>query len=146
MSQQIENVLHENRHFPPPRDFQQRARISTEEAYQRMFRESIDEPERFWGRIAQELPWLRPFDKVLDWSNAPFAKWFTGGRINASSVCLDQHILGRRADQRAIVWEGEPGETRTLTYSELHLEVCRFANVLKSAGSRRATASRSTCR
>ena len=66
MSQQIENVLHENRHFPPPRDFQQRARISTEEAYQRMFRESIDEPERFWGRIAQELPWMRPFDKVLD--------------------------------------------------------------------------------
>ncbi|MCY2961769.1 MAG: acetate--CoA ligase [Planctomycetota bacterium] len=134
MSQQIDNVLHENRHFPPAREFQSRARLSTEEAYQRMYRESIDHPERFWGRIARELPWMQPFEKVLDWSGAPFAQWFTGGRINASAVCLDQHALGRRADQRAIVWEGEPGETRTLTYAELHLEVCRFANVLKARG------------
>ena len=134
MSQKIENILHENRHFPPSREFQSRARIATEEAYQRMYRESIDQPEQFWARIARELPWMRPFEQVLDWSGAPFAKWFTGGRINASAVCLDQHALGRRADQRAIVWEGEPGEVRTLTYAELHLEVCRFANVLKARG------------
>jgi len=134
MNQQIDNILHENRHFPPSREFQSRARISTEETYQRMYRESIDQPEQFWARIARELPWMRPFEKVLDWSNAPFAKWFTGGRINASAVCLDQHALGRRADQRALVWEGEPGDTRTLTYAELHLEVCRFANVLKARG------------
>ncbi len=131
---QIENVLHENRHFPPPREFQARARISTEEAYQRMYRESIDQPERFWGRIAGELPWIQPFDSVLDWSGAPVAKWFSGGRLNAAAVCLDQHALGSRGQQRAIVWEGEPGETRTLTYAELHLEVCRFANVLKGRG------------
>jgi len=134
MSQQIDNVLHENRHFPPPRDFQSRARIASDEAYQRMYRESIDHPDAFWGRIARELPWMQPFEKVLDWSAAPFAKWFTGGRINASVVCLDQHALGRRSEQRAIVWEGEPGEVRTLTYAELHLEVCRFANVLKGRG------------
>jgi len=134
MNQQIDNVLHENRHFPPSRDFQARARIASDEAYQRMYRESIDHPEAFWGRIARELPWMRPFETVLDWSGAPFAKWFTGGKINASVVCLDQHALGRRSDQRAIVWEGEPGEVRTLTYAELHLEVCRFANVLKGRG------------
>ncbi len=134
MSQQIDNVLHENRHFPPPREFQSRARIASDDAYQRMYRESIDDPDAFWGRIARELPWMRPFERVLDWSGAPFAKWFTGGQINASVVCLDQHALGRRADQRAIVWEGEPGEVRTLTYAELHLEVCRFANVLKGRG------------
>ncbi len=131
---QIENVLHENRHFPPPREFQARARLSNEAGYQRMFRESIDKPEVFWDRIARELPWMRPFEKVLDWSAAPVARWFTGGRINASAVCLDQHALGRRADKRAIVWEGEPGDTRTLTYAELHFEVCRFANILKARG------------
>jgi len=134
MSQEIENVLHENRHFPPSREFQSRARLATEEAYQRMYRESIDHPEQFWGRIARELPWMRPFEQVLDWSGAPFARWFAGGRINASAVCLDQHALGARGDQRAIVWEGEQGETRVLTYAELHLEVCRFANVLKARG------------
>src|SRR6188768_4264620 len=130
---QIENVLHENRHFPPPREFAQKARISKEADYQRMFRESIDDPDRFWGRVAGELPWMKPFSKVLDWSGAPFAKWFVGGQLNASAVCLDQH-LARRGQKRAIVWEGEPGDTRTLTYSELHLEVCRFANALKKRG------------
>jgi acetyl-CoA synthetase len=134
MSPSIDNVLQENRHFPPPRDFQARARLSTEEAYQRMYRESIDDPEGFWGRIAREIPWIRPFDRVLDWSAAPFAQWFVGGRLNVSAVCLDQHAYGRRADQRALVWEGEPGDQRTLTYAELHVEVARFANVLKARG------------
>ncbi|MBL8862394.1 MAG: acetate--CoA ligase [Planctomycetes bacterium] len=134
MSQSIDHVLQEHRRFPPPREFQSCARLSTEEAYQRMYRESLDDPEGFWGRIARELPWMQPFERVLDWSGAPFAKWFVGGRINASAVCLDQHAYGRRADQRAIVWEGEPGDTRTLTYAELHLEVSRFANVLKRRG------------
>jgi len=131
---QIENVLHENRFFPPPKEFQAKSRLGVEAAYQRMYRESIDDPESFWGRIGRELPWIRPFQKVLDWSGAPFAKWFVGGKLNASVVCLDQHLSSARADKRAIVWEGEPGETRTLTYSELHMEVCRFANVLKRRG------------
>ncbi|MBK7642042.1 MAG: acetate--CoA ligase [Planctomycetes bacterium] len=131
---QIENVLHENRHFPPPPEFQAKARLSSEAAYQRMYRESIDQPDAFWGRIARELPWIEPFQKVLDWSNAPFAKWFVGGKLNVSAVCLDQHAYGVRAQKPAIIWEGEPGDSRTLSYGELHLEVCRFANVLKRRG------------
>src|SRR5262245_9592682 len=117
---QIENVLHENRHFPPPREFAARARISKEADYQRMHRESIEDPDAFWSRAASEIPWIRPFERVLDWSGAPFARWFVGGRLNASSVCLDQH-LAQNAKKRAIVWEGEPGDTRTLTYGELFM-------------------------
>src|SRR5690242_16298326 len=131
---QIENVLHENRHFPPPREFAARARLSRPADYERMYAESIANPERFWGRIAREIPWIRPFERVLDWSGAPFAKWFVGGQINASAVCLDQHVAGSRAQKRAIVWIGEPGDTRTLTYTELHIEVCKFANALKRRG------------
>jgi acetyl-CoA synthetase len=131
---QIENVLHENRHFPPPRDFQARSRLSKEADYQRMYKESIDDPEKFWGRIASELPWMQPWKKVLDWSGAPFAKWFIGGKLNASAICLDQHLQKKRASKRAIVWEGEPGDTRTLTYAELHVAVCRLANALKDRG------------
>jgi acetyl-CoA synthetase len=134
---QIENVLHENRHFPPPRDFQSKSRFSKEADYLRMYKESIEDPERFWGRIASELPWIEPWRKVLDWSDAPFAKWFIGGKLNASAICLDQHVGTKRADKRAIVWEGEPGDTRTITYSELHLAVSRLANALKDRGVKR---------
>ncbi|MCP3917111.1 MAG: acetate--CoA ligase [bacterium] len=134
MSDRIENVLHENRRFPPSDAFRADARLSSEDGYARMHRESIEDPESFWGRVAGELPWIQPFDKVLDWSEAPRAKWFVGGKINASAVCLDQHLESIRSGKRAIVWEGEPGDTRTLTYTELHTEVCRFANILKSRG------------
>jgi len=131
---EIENVLSENRRFPPPAEFRAEARIADEETYQRMYRASIDDPEDFWGRIARSIPWIEPFDKVLDWSSAPVAKWFTGGKLNASAVCLDQHLDTLRSGKRAIVWEGEPGEIRTITYTELHVEVCRFANALKQRG------------
>ena len=131
---QIENILSESRSFPPSDDFRQAARLSSEEAYQRMYRSSIDEPEVFWDRVAKELPWIEPYTKVLDWSDAPFAKWFTGGKLNASAVCLDQHLDTLRSGKRAIVWEGEPGDIRTITYNELHVEVCRFANALKARG------------
>jgi acetyl-CoA synthetase len=134
---QIENVLHENRSFPPPSDFQAKSRLSSEAEYQRLYRESIDEPEKFWGRVASELPWMSPWKKVLDWSGAPFAKWFVGGKLNASAVCLDQHVKTKRSSKRAIVWEGEPGDTRTLTYAELHLAVCKLANALKNRGIKR---------
>jgi acetyl-CoA synthetase len=130
---EIENVLHENRHFPPPRDFAQKSRISKEADFQRIYRESIEDPERYWGRIASEIPWIEPPTKILDWSGAPFAKWFLGGKLNVSAACLDQH-LARRGQKRAIVWEGEPGDQRTLTYAELHLEVSRCANALKKRG------------
>jgi len=134
---EIESVLHESRSFPPPAAFRSAARLSSEEDYQRMYRESIEEPEAFWGRVASELPWIRPFERVLDWSGAPVAKWFVGGQLNASAVCLDQHLDGPRADKVAILWEGEPGDTRSLTYGELHAEVCRFANALRARGVKR---------
>ncbi|MEM7516902.1 MAG: acetyl-coenzyme A synthetase N-terminal domain-containing protein, partial [Planctomycetota bacterium] len=129
MSEQIESLLHENRTFPPSEAFRAKARISEEAVYERMHAESIRDPEGFFGRIAKELPWMKPFDSVLDWSEAPVAKWFTGGQLNASAVCLDRHLDGPRATKPAIVWEGEPGDRRTITYAELHTEVCRFANV-----------------
>ena len=131
---QIENVLQENRFFPPSREFSAKARIGDEATYQRMWKESVDDPETFFGRVARELPWSRPFDKVLDWSGAPFAKWFVGGRINVCDACVDRHVREGRGDKRAFVFEGEPGDVRTLTYAELAVETARFANVLKSRG------------
>jgi acetyl-CoA synthetase len=134
MSEEIENVLQEHRRFPPSAEFRAEARLASEDAYQRMLRESLDQPEAFWGRVARELPWIRPFERVLDWSKAPFAQWFVGGRLNASAVCLDRHVNSVRSGKRAIVFEGEPGDRRTLTYQQLHQEVCRFANALKARG------------
>jgi acetyl-CoA synthetase len=134
---QIENVLHETRRFPPSEEFREKARLANEITYQRMYRESIDDPEAFWGRVARELPWSQPWTRVLDWSKAPVAQWFVGGKINASVVALDQHVRDGRASKRALVWEGEPGDSRALTYSELLEEVCRCANALKSLGVRR---------
>jgi len=132
----IESVLKETRSFPPPAAFREQARLSSPEVLERMYRESIDDPERFWGRVALELPWIRPFDRVLDWSGAPFAKWFLGGSINASAVALDQH-LAQRGDRTAILWEGEPGDVRRLSYAELHAETCRLANALRARGVQR---------
>ncbi len=131
---EIESVLHEDRQFPPSEAFRKLSRLSSEAEYQKLYRESIDSPETFWGRVALELPWMQDFDQVLDWSNAPFAKWFVGGKLNASAVCLDQHLSNGRADKTAILWEGEPGDTQTYTYKELHAAVCRFANALKARG------------
>jgi acetyl-CoA synthetase len=134
---QIENVLHEHRSFPPSHEFREKARLNNEITYQRMYRESLDDPESFWGRVAKELPWSKPWSKVLDWSEAPVAKWFVGGKLNASAVCLDRHVAEGRANRRALIWEGEPGDSRTMTYGELHDAVCRFANALKSRNVKR---------
>ena len=131
---EIESVLHETRRFEPPEAYRQGARIASREEYDRLYRESIDDPETFWGRVAGELPWIKPFERVLDWSGAPVARWFDGGQLNASAVCIDQHLDGPRRDKTAILWEGEPGDVRSFTYAELHVEVCRFANVLKARG------------
>jgi acetyl-CoA synthetase len=108
----IESVLKETRSFPPPEAFRARARLSDPAEYERLYRESLDDPEAFWGRIARELPWHKPFERVLDWSRKPFARWFVGGRTNASAVCLDQHLTTQRRDELAILWEGEPGDVR----------------------------------
>ena len=131
---QIDNVLHEDRSFPPSDEFRAAARIGSEAEYEAMWRRSIDDPEGFWGEVARELPWIEPFDTVLDDSAAPRYQWFTGGKLNASAACLDQHATGARADKTAILWEGEPGDVASYTYAELHAAVMRFANVLKARG------------
>jgi acetyl-CoA synthetase len=140
VSGNIESMLKEDRLFPPPEGFSLKARISSLEEYRRLYQESIDAPEAFWARQAQEaLVWQKPWDKVLEW-NEPFAKWFVGGRLNASYNCLDRHLGTPVENKAALIWEGEPagpgkpGEQRTLTYRQLHEEVCRFANVLKRQG------------
>ena len=129
----IQSVLQEQRRFEPPGEFAERAHIKSLAEYERIYKESVEEPEKFWGRVARELYWFRPWDKVLEW-NAPWAKWFVGGQINLSYNCLDRHVQTWRKNKAALIWEGEPGEIRTLTYQQLHGEVQRFANVLKSLG------------
>jgi acetyl-CoA synthetase len=130
-------VLHEKRVFVPPKDFAAAAHIKSLASYRKLYQESITDPEGFWGRMAQEeLLWFSPFKTVLQWKE-PFARWFGGGRLNVSVNCLDRWLDTPVANKAAIVWEGEPasdgrpGEERTLTYKQLHREVCRFANVLK---------------
>ncbi len=130
---QIENVLHESRSFPPSSEFREKARVASEEEYQRMYQQSIEDPEVFWDGVAQELPWMEPYQSVLVPGQPGRARWFEGGKLNASAVCLDQH-LEQRGDKVALLWEGEPGDTRSLTYREMHREVCRLANVLRERG------------
>src|ERR1051325_7909249 len=130
MHDTIESHLKEKRLFKPRKDFAKHARIKNLEQYRRMYRESISRPEKFWAREADELLWRKSWRRVLEW-NPPFAKWFVGGQLNLSENCLDRHLTTHRRNKAAIIWEGEPGEQRTLTYQQLHREVCRFANVVK---------------
>ena len=132
-SKPITSVLKEKRLFNPAKEFSAQAHIKSKAAYQRLCKEADKNPEKFWGNLAKELVWSKPFKKVLDWK-LPYAKWFVGGKINISYNCLDRHIATWRKNKAAIIWEAESGETRTLTYQELHREVCRFANVLKGLG------------
>jgi len=129
----IESVLHEDRVFPPPEAFAREAHISSTEEYERLRDEAEASPEAFWARMAEELRWFKKWDTVLKWE-PPHAEWFVGGKVNVSDNCLDRHLATWRRNKAALIWEGEPGETRTLTYLQLHTEVCRFANVLKRAG------------
>ncbi|HEX3558537.1 MAG TPA: acetate--CoA ligase [Pyrinomonadaceae bacterium] len=130
----IESVLHEERVFPPPAEFSERARVKSMEEFEALRREAHDSPEAFWARMAEaELHWFRKWDTVLRWE-PPHAEWFVGGKINVSYNCLDRHLQTWRRNKAAIIWEGEPGEQRTLTYAQLQREVSRFANALKRAG------------
>ncbi len=130
---QIDTVMQETRLFAPSDEFASRSRIGSLADYEALWKEAHDDPEAFWGRLAEELHWFEPFDRVLEW-NEPYAQWFVGGKTNVSYNCLDAHLAAGRGDKTAILWEGEPGDQRTLTYAELHREVCKFASVLKSLG------------
>ena len=129
----LDSVLRENRVFPPPPEFAAKAHIKTLAEYEQIYRRSVEDPEGFWAEAARELHWFAPWEKVLEW-NLPWVKWFVGGRINLSYNCVDRHALGDKRDKVAILWEGEPGEIRKLTFGDLHAEVQRFANVLKGLG------------
>jgi acetyl-CoA synthetase len=129
----IESILNEERVFPPPAEFSERAHIKSFAEYEKMYAEAAADPEAFWARQAEQLDWFQKWDTVLDW-NEPFAKWFVGGKINISHNCLDRHLTGSRKNKAAIIWEGETGEIRTITYLQLHQEVSRFANVMKKLG------------
>jgi acetyl-CoA synthetase len=139
----FQSLMREDRLFPPPSEFSAKAWIGSEAEYDAIYRRSIEEPEAFWGEMAGELEWFTPWTKVMDGSGA-HAKWFTGGRLNLSHNCVDRHAAGARRDKAALIWEGEPyGDEaggpgkpllRRLTFGELHEQVQRFANVLKSLG------------
>ncbi len=133
MADDIESPLKEVRVFPPPESFAQAAHVKSLGEYRGLYEASLRDPERFWAQQAETLRWSRKWDRVLEW-NPPFAKWFSGGTLNISENCLDRHVSTWRKNKAAIIWEGEPGETRTLTYQELLREVGRFANVLKALG------------
>jgi acetyl-CoA synthetase len=126
---EFSDLLKEDRSFTPSTNFRNHAHISDD----RIYAEAERDPEAFWARFARELDWSKPWDRVLEW-NPPHAKWFVGGQINASVNCIDRHLNGARRNKAAIIWEGEPGDTRTLTYYDLYREVSQFANVLKSLG------------
>ena len=131
---QIANVMNETRVFPPSPEFVSRAAIGSIEAYQSMYDASIADPIGFWAEQAREhLHWFEPFHTCLEW-NEPLAKWFLGGKTNVSYNCLDAHVLAGRGDRVAFHWEGEPGDKRTLTYSDLLDEVSRFASALTKLG------------
>jgi acetyl-CoA synthetase len=129
---EFDDLLREDRAFPPPAEFKARAHVRDESIYT----EAERDPEAFWARFAGELEWFHKWDQVLDWK-PPHAKWFVGGRINVSVNCLDRHVRGPRRNKAALIWEGEPGDRRTLTYFDLYRQVSSFANVLKSLGVRK---------
>ncbi len=129
----IESLLKEKRVFPPSAAFSSQAHIKGLDAYEEISRKALEDPEGYWAGIASELHWFEPWKTVLEWE-LPFSKWFVGGKTNISFNCLDRHLGTPRKNKIAILWEGEPGEVRALSYQMLHHEVCKFANVLKSFG------------
>ena len=120
--------------YPPSPEFVSRAQVKGIEAYRKLYDDARQNPEQFWSELARkELTWFQPFSKGLEW-NPPSAKWFAGGKLNASYNCVDRHAKGQRKTKPALLWEGEPGDSRIITYEELHKLVSRFANVLKKLG------------
>jgi acetyl-CoA synthetase len=133
MSENITSVLKEKRVFPPSPSFSRTAHVRGFAEYKKIHAAALKNPEKFWAEQARTLHWFKPWKKVLQWK-PPFAKWFVGGKINASYNCLDRHLGSWRRNKAALIWEGEPGEERVLTYQDLHREVSKFANALKGLG------------
>ncbi len=132
--QTITSVSRESRVFRPSAEFQRQANLGSYAAYKKLYAESVNSPEEFWGRQAKEqLVWKKPFKKVLKW-DAPHAKWFVGGKLNVSENCLDRHVGTHRENKAAIIFEGEPGDVRTITYKQLHFHVCRLAHIFENMG------------
>jgi acetyl-CoA synthetase len=132
--QTITSVSREHRKFRPSAEFKAQANLGSDTAYKKLYTESVNSPEKFWGRMANEhLVWRKPFKKVLDWK-PPHAKWFTGGKLNVSENCLDRHLGTYRENKAALIFEGEPGDVRTITYKQLHFHVCRWANYFHNIG------------
>ncbi len=130
----IESILQENRLFPPSAEFSQNATIKSLEEYQQLYAKAKADPQAFWSQLAEkELYWFEKWSEILDWQ-PPFAKWFVNGKINICYNCIDRHLTTWRRNKAAIIWEGEPGDSRTITYEQLHREVCQFANALKELG------------
>lgn len=125
----LEALLREDRRFEPSPEFRAAANANDPAIYER----AAADPEAFWAEWASKLEWFEPWQRVLEWT-PPHAKWFVGGKLNAAYNCLDRHLTGARRTKAALIWEGEPGDTRTYTYWDLHREVGKFANVLKSLG------------
>src|SRR5579864_8673425 len=126
--------MSEDRVYPPPVNFVKHANVSGMEAYRALYDRAKEAPEQFWGELAErELHWFQKWSHVFEW-DPPFAKWFVDGKTNVSYNCLDRHLTTHRKNKIAILWEGEPGDQRMISYQELHRLVCRFANVLKSRG------------
>jgi len=128
----IDVLLTETRKFQPPPDFARAANVPSPEIYD----EADGDYEKFWAEQAGELEWIKPWKKVLEWK-PPHAQWFTGGKLNIAVNCVDRHIRGPRRNKAALIWEGEPGDKRTLTYWDLYREISKFANVLKKLGVRK---------
>jgi acetyl-CoA synthetase len=133
MSDQIQSVLKEGRVFDPPPAFSAAAHVQSAAQLDALRRDAERDPEGFWAGIARELHWFTPWQKVLEWK-PPFAEWFVGATTNLCYNCVDRHVEGARRNKAAIIWEGEPGDSRTLTYADLQREVTRFANVLRGLG------------
>jgi acetyl-CoA synthetase len=132
-STNIESTQIETRVFPPSAEFSANAHIKSFEEYEKIYNEAAENPVAFWEKQAEALHWFKKWDKGLEW-NEPHAKWFVGGTLNLSYNCLDRHLTTWRKNKAAIIWEGEPGEVRTLTYLQLHRQVCKFANVMLKLG------------
>jgi acetyl-CoA synthetase len=132
MDQQVVNQMQvETEFYIPPPDIVATANVPE---YEKLYQRSLDDPESYWAERAGELEWYRQWDKVLDDSNPPFFKWFVGGKTNIVHNALDRHLKTYRKNKIALIWEGEPGDTRTFSYFALNREVCKFANVLRSMG------------